>query len=353
GGTVIGSARCLDFRERWGRLKAAQNLIHWGITNLIAIGGDGSLTGANCFRQEWPSLVRELLDKGTISKEKQNQYSHINIVGLVGSIDNDFCGTDMTIGVDTALHRILEAVDSIMTTAVSHKRAFVLEIMGRNCGYLALAAGIACEASVIFIAEDPPLGDWRQYLCDNLMEKSKSGESRRTHIVLVAEGAIDREGNPIKCNDVQKVLSERMKMDVRVTVLGHVQRGGNASAFDRLLASRMGAEAVLALLDATPTTPACVICLDGSDIVRVPLLKAVQRTRRVAELMAERKFEEVVQLRGRLESTELLAVREINSNCSIIDGMGSKSSPSLHAHADFKSADHQHHHRPLLYHVDQ
>ncbi|XP_055861405.1 ATP-dependent 6-phosphofructokinase-like isoform X2 [Biomphalaria glabrata] len=299
GGTLIGSARCMDFRERWGRLKAAQNLIQWGITNLIAIGGDGSLTGANCFRQEWPSLVRELFDKALISKEKQAQFSHLNIVGLVGSIDNDFCGTDMTIGVDTALHRILEAVDNIMTTAVSHKRAFVLEIMGRTCGYLALAAGIACEASVIFIPEDPPAGDWRQYLCDNLMEKSKSGESRRTHIVLVAEGAVDREGNPIKCNDVQKVLSDQMKMDVRVTVLGHVQRGGNASAFDRLLGSRMGAEAVLALMDAAPTTPACVICLDGSDIVRVPLLKAVQRTRRVAELMAERKFDEVLQLRGR------------------------------------------------------
>ncbi|CAL1529914.1 unnamed protein product [Lymnaea stagnalis] len=299
GGTVIGSARCMDFKERWGRLKAAQNLIYWGITNLIAIGGDGSLTGANCFRLEWPSLVRELVDKDMISKDKIAQCSHLNIVGLVGSIDNDFCGTDMTIGVDSALHRIQEAVDSIMTTAVSHKRGFVLEIMGRNCGYLPLAAGISSEATAIFIPEDPPVGDWRQALCDQMTEKSKSGEVRRTHIILVAEGAIDREGNAIKCYDVQKVLTDQMKMDVRVTVLGHVQRGGNASAFDRLLATRMGAEAVLALMDATPTTPACVICLDGSDIVRRHLLNAVQKTKKVVELMGERRFEDVVQLRGR------------------------------------------------------
>ncbi|XP_059171903.1 ATP-dependent 6-phosphofructokinase-like isoform X2 [Physella acuta] len=299
GGTVIGSARCMEFKERWGRLKAAQNLIHWGITNLIAIGGDGSLTGADLFRQEWPSLVRELVDKEILTKDKLSQFGSINIVGLVGSIDNDFCGTDMTIGVDSALHRIQEAVDNIMTTAVSHKRAFVLEIMGRMCGFLPLAAGISSEATFIFIPEEPPLGDWRQLLCEQMMEKSKSGEVRRTHIILVAEGAIDSEGNQIKCTDVQKVLTDRMKMDVRVTVLGHVQRGGNASAFDRILATRMGAEAVLALLDTPPNSPASVICLDGNDIVRVPLMKAVEKTKLVGEKMAEKNFEEVVTLRGR------------------------------------------------------
>ncbi|XP_059171907.1 ATP-dependent 6-phosphofructokinase-like isoform X4 [Physella acuta] len=212
GGTVIGSARCMEFKERWGRLKAAQNLIHWGITNLIAIGGDGSLTGADLFRQEWPSLVRELVDKEILTKDKLSQFGSINIVGLVGSIDNDFCGTDMTIGVDSALHRIQEAVDNIMTTAVSHKRAFVLEIMGRMCGFLPLAAGISSEATFIFIPEEPPLGDWRQLLCEQMMEKSKSGEVRRTHIILVAEGAIDSEGNQIKCTDVQKtkLVGEKM-----------------------------------------------------------------------------------------------------------------------------------------------
>ncbi|GFR67568.1 ATP-dependent 6-phosphofructokinase, partial [Elysia marginata] len=236
GGTEIGSARCMEFKERPGRLKAAKNLVQLGITNLIAIGGDGSLTGANMFRQEWPSLLRELIDTGHIGPEKLNSCSHLNIVGLVGSIDNDFCGTDMTIGVDTALHRILESVDEIMTTAVSHKRAFVLEIMGRMCGYLPLVAGISSEASMVFIPEDPPTGDWRQSLCDDIREKSKA-DARRTQIVLVAEGAIDRFGNTIKCADVQRVLADRMNLDVRVTVLGHVQRGGKASAFDRIIVS--------------------------------------------------------------------------------------------------------------------
>lgn len=116
-GTEIGSARCKEFRERTGRLKAAHNLIKFGITNLVVIGGDGSLTGADLFRQEWSSLVEELLKDGKITPTQAKTCAHLNIVGMVGSIDNDFCGTDMTIGTDSALHRILEAIDAIVTTA--------------------------------------------------------------------------------------------------------------------------------------------------------------------------------------------------------------------------------------------
>ncbi|MBN3293162.1 PFKAP protein, partial [Polypterus senegalus] len=117
GGTVIGSARCKEFRTHEGRLKAAYNLVQRGITNLCVIGGDGSLTGANLFREEWSGLLDELLQAGKIDNEAVLKYSHLNIVGMVGSIDNDFCGTDMTIGTDSALHRIIEVVDAIMTTA--------------------------------------------------------------------------------------------------------------------------------------------------------------------------------------------------------------------------------------------
>ena len=138
GGTVIGSARCKDFREREGRLKAAKNLIDRGITNLVVIGGDGSLTGADRFRQEWSSLLEELEKDSRISGEQKTKYAHLHIVGMVGSIDNDFCGTDMTIGTDSALHRIVEAVDAIIPTACSHQRTFIMEVMGRHCGYLAL-----------------------------------------------------------------------------------------------------------------------------------------------------------------------------------------------------------------------
>ncbi len=138
GGTVIGSARCKEFRERSGRLKAAKNLIDRGITNLVVIGGDGSLTGANMFRQDWPGLLNDLVQQGQITEDIREKYSHLNIVGMVGSIDNDFCGTDMTIGTDTALHRIVEAVDAIIPTADSHQRTFIMEVMGRHCGYLAL-----------------------------------------------------------------------------------------------------------------------------------------------------------------------------------------------------------------------
>lgn len=134
GGTVIGSARCMDFKERKGRLQAAENLIKKGITNLVVIGGDGSLTGANLFRQEWGSLLDELVKEKRITQENRIKYKSLHIAGMVGSIDNDFCGTDMTIGTDSALHRIIEAIDAIVSTAYSHQRTFIMEVMGRHCG---------------------------------------------------------------------------------------------------------------------------------------------------------------------------------------------------------------------------
>jgi len=125
----------MDFKERVGRLKAACNLVKRGITNLVVIGGDGSLTGANLFRQEWSSLLDELLQTSQINKAEREKYKQLNIVGMVGSIDNDFCGTDMTIGTDSALHRIMDAIDAIVSTAYSHQRTFIMEVMGRHCGY--------------------------------------------------------------------------------------------------------------------------------------------------------------------------------------------------------------------------
>ncbi|VDK55327.1 unnamed protein product [Gongylonema pulchrum] len=135
GGTVIGSARCKAFMQREGRLKAAANLIQHGISALVCIGGDGSLTGANTFRNEWPSLIEELLQKKLITEEQAGKCKSIQIVGIVGSIDNDFCGTDMTIGTDTALHRITEAVDSVRSTAHSHQRSFVIEVLFHGTFY--------------------------------------------------------------------------------------------------------------------------------------------------------------------------------------------------------------------------
>ena len=138
GGTIIGTARSEEFRTRDGRRKSASNLIQMGINGLIVIGGDGSLIGAHIFRQEWQSLVSELVVSGEISAETAASQASLLIVGMVGSIDNDFLGTDMTIGTDSALHRITEAIDAISSTAASHQRTFIVKVMGRNCGYLAL-----------------------------------------------------------------------------------------------------------------------------------------------------------------------------------------------------------------------
>merc|ERR1711970_168639 len=297
GGTVIGSARCMDFRAREGRTKAAYNLVKLGITNLCVIGGDGSLTGANQFRTEWSELLADLMKAGKITAEEAKQSSHLNIVGMVGSIDNDFCGTDMTIGTDSALHRIIEVVYAITTTAQSHQRTFILEVMGRHCGYLALVTALACGADWVFIPEMPPEDQWQEHLCRRLAEQRKRG--CRLNVIIVAEGAISKDGTPITSEEIKTLVTDKLGFDTRVTVLGHVQRGGTPSAFDRILGSRMGVEAVMALLEATPETPAAVVSLSGNHAVRLPLMECVQATKDVTAAMHEGRFEDAIKLRGK------------------------------------------------------
>ncbi|XP_041816859.1 ATP-dependent 6-phosphofructokinase, platelet type isoform X3 [Chelmon rostratus] len=316
GGTVIGSARCKEFRTHEGRLKAAHNLVQHGITNLCVIGGDGSLTGANLFREEWSGLLGELVEQGSIEADAIQKYSALHIVGMVGSIDNDFCGTDMTIGTDSALHRIIEVVDAIMTTAQSHQRTFVLEVMGRHCGYLALVSALACGADWVLIPEMPPEDGWEDKMCQKL-SANRAG-MKRLNIIIVAEGAIDRSNMPITTDYIKNLVVKCLGFDTRVTILGHVQRGGTPSAFDRILASRMGVEAVLALLETTANTPACVVSLCGNQSVRLPLMECVQMTQEVQKAMDEKRFEEAVKLRGRsfennLKTYKLLAHRKPES----------------------------------------
>ncbi|XP_012689730.1 ATP-dependent 6-phosphofructokinase, platelet type isoform X5 [Clupea harengus] len=320
GGTVIGSARCKEFRARDGRLKAAHNLVQHGITNLCVIGGDGSLTGANLFREEWSGLLAELVEQGLIDEEAAQRYSALHIVGMVGSIDNDFCGTDMTIGTDSALHRIIEVVDAIMTTAQSHQRTFVLEVMGRHCGYLALVSALACGADWVLIPEMPPEDGWEDKMCQKL-SANRAG-MKRLNIIIIAEGAIDFKNKPITAGYVKDLVVRCLGFDTRVTILGHVQRGGTPSAFDRILASRMGVEAVMALLETTANTPAYVVSLCGNQSVRLPLMECVQMTQEVQKAMDEKRFEEAVKLRGRsfennLKTYKLLAHRKPESDLPV------------------------------------
>ncbi|XP_045320425.1 ATP-dependent 6-phosphofructokinase, platelet type isoform X4 [Leopardus geoffroyi] len=325
GGTIIGSARCKAFRTREGRLKAAGNLVQRGITNLCVIGGDGSLTGANIFRKEWSGLLKELAENGDIDREEVQKHAYLNVVGMVGSIDNDFCGTDMTIGTDSALHRIIEVVDAIMTTAQSHQRTFVLEVMGRHCGYLALVSALACGADWVFLPESPPEEGWQENMCIKLSENR--ARKKRLNIIIVAEGAIDTQNKPITSEQIKELVVTQLGYDTRVTILGHVQRGGTPSAFDRILASRMGVEAVVALLQATPETPACVVSLSGNQAVRLPLVECVQMTQDVQKAMDERRFKDAVRLRGRsfesnLNTYKRLAIKMPDdqipkSNCNV------------------------------------
>ncbi len=297
GGTIIGTARSEEFRTREGRQKAARNLLHHGINHLVIIGGDGSLTGANLFRSEWKEHLHELVEQGEIKPELAEMYPHLVIAGLVGSIDNDMFGTDMTIGADTALHRITEAIDAISSTAASHQRSFIVEVMGRNCGYLALMSALATGADWVLIPENPPdVDDWEETMCSRLIAGRKAG--RRDTIVVIAEGARDRHGNPIKSSYLAEVLSRAMKEEVRITVLGHVQRGGSPSAFDRNLGTLLGYAAVETVLKSEPEMVPQVIGLRGNRITHTPLMECVDKTREITRLVDENKYSQAMGLRG-------------------------------------------------------
>ncbi|MGB1252444.1 MAG: 6-phosphofructokinase [Candidatus Promineifilaceae bacterium] len=297
GGTIIGTARCQPFRSRDGRRLAVLNLVQRGIDSLVVCGGDGSLTGANLFRQEWPSLVAELVQQGKITIGTAKQHAELTIAGLAGSIDNDLCGTDMTIGADTALHRITQAIDQISSTAASHQRAFVIEVMGRNCGYLAMMSAIASGADWALIPESPPnLDNWEDKMCEVLRLGRVKG--RRDSIVVVAEGARDRHGVPISAEYVKQIIEERLNEDVRITILGHVQRGGSPSIYDRNLSTLTAAAAVRAVLDPQNYGQAKLVGTLGNKISLIPLEEALAQTKKVYEAIQTRDFDRAIALRG-------------------------------------------------------
>lgn len=233
GGTILQTARSQEFRTEEGQKKAVSNLEKYGIEGLVVIGGDGSLSGAKVLDEKYG----------------------IKSVGIPGSIDNDIYGTDVSLGVDTALNVIMDSIDMINNTASSHGRTFVIEVMGRHCGYLAVMAGIATGADAVIIPEvKPDLAG----IAEKFKKRALDGKTR--NILIVAEGA----GSAY---DFGKKLQEAGTFDARITVLGHVQRGGFPSYFDRVLGSRMGAAAVEGLKNGKT---AVMTGLQGNKIEFVP-----------------------------------------------------------------------------------
>ena len=214
GGTALYSARCPEFKTKEGQMKGIEQLKKFGIDALVVIGGDGSYMGA-----------KALTEHG------------FPCVGVPGTIDNDIPGTEFTIGFDTALNTVIDAIDKIRDTATSHERAYVVEVMGRNAGDIALWAGLAGGAESILIPEE-------HYDINDIVSKLKRGHERgkKHSIIIVAEGI----GSAV---DIGKQIEEMTSFDTRVTVLGHTQRGGSPTAVDRVLASRLGAKAVELLLE--------------------------------------------------------------------------------------------------------
>lgn len=247
GGTILKTARCKEFATPEGRKRAYDNLLRAEIDALVVIGGDGTLTGARIFAEEYD----------------------IPIVGLPGTIDNDLGGTDSTIGYDTALNTIVEAVDKIRDTATSHERLFFVEVMGHMAGYLALNSAIASGAEAAIIPEMETEIDQLADLINRGFRKSKSSA-----IVLVAENP--ETGGAMGL--AQRIKEEFEQYDARVTILGHLQRGGSPTAADRILASRMGAQAITALSEGQRNV---MIGIKNGELVYVPFSKATTHTKTI------------------------------------------------------------------------
>jgi 6-phosphofructokinase 1 len=241
GGTILKTARCDEFRTKEGRAKAYQNLVDYKIDALVVIGGDGTFTGADIFSKEYD----------------------IPVVGLPGTIDNDLEGTDLTIGYDTAINTVVNAVDKIRDTAESHDRLFIVEVMGRDSGLIALRSGIGVGAEAILIPE-------AKTSVDELITRLHHGrKDKASKIIVVAEG--DEAGGAYKVGEVLK--EEFPSYDIRISVLGHIQRGGKPSCMDRVLASRLGVAAVEGLLEGKTGVMAGQI---NREIVFTPFSKAIK-----------------------------------------------------------------------------
>ena len=247
GGTILKTARCQEFTTPEGRKQAYENMKAAGIDALVVIGGDGSLTGAETFAREFD----------------------VPIVGLPGTIDNDLGGTDSTIGYDTALNTIMEAVDKLRDTASSHERLFFVEVMGRNAGFLALNSAIASGAEAAIIPEIDTEVDQLAELISRGFRKSMNSA-----IVLVAESP--KTGGAMGL--AERVKQEFPEYDARVTILGHIQRGGSPTAVDRNLASRMGAAAVEALMEGQRNV---MIGIKNGELVYVPIRKAINHDKTI------------------------------------------------------------------------
>lgn len=253
GGTILKTARCMEFMTPEGRKQAYENMQKEQMDALVVIGGDGSLTGANIFALEY----------------------NIPIVGLPGTIDNDLNGTDVTIGYDTALNTIMEAMDKIRDTANSHERLFFVEVMGHNSGFLALNSAIASGAEAAIIPEISIEKDQLAELIEYGFRKSKNSS-----LVLVAEN--DVTGGALKL--AERMKTEYPQYDVRVSILGHMQRGGSPTAKDRILASRMGYAAIQALLENQRNV---MIGIRNEEIVYVPFSKAIKKEKVVSKEMID------------------------------------------------------------------
>lgn len=351
GGTFLLSARSEKFMTREGRKEAAYNLFIRRINSLVVIGGDGSLTGAMKLKDEYEELCKELIKENRVSLEaienlkktkeaskqrckdksnlkeilrnsnssstrtdsreeeilikfeesdsseefnneiEDNSRFNLDIIGIPGTIDNDVIGVDFSLGANTALTRIMEVVEKLNSTMRSHKRIFVLECMGRDCGWLTLMAGFAVESSCILIPENANL-DWQDKMLESMRTVYSINDSKK--FIFLCEGAKDSNGKKIEASEIINLLKKE-KMSARPLTIGHIQRGGTTCAFDRTLGTLSGMHAVHCILN-RPQKPELIGMKDG-EICILDLAKIIKNTMEVRKKLKERKFEEVLSAR--------------------------------------------------------
>ncbi|EPR80071.1 Phosfructokinase [Spraguea lophii 42_110] len=269
GGTFLQSARSKRFMAREGRKQAVFNLVKRNIGGLIVIGGDGSLTGALILKNEFKGFVNELIAEGKLEKDSVDE--DLSIITIPASIDNDIPLADTTIGSDSALHRVIESVDTLTTTMESHRRAIVIEVMGRHCGWIALMSAVATAADYVFLPERP--ADWKTESVNAIKKARKFG--KRGVFLVLSEGAVDINGEIIKPEEVKSLL-EKNDIETRILRLGHLQRGGAPSAFDRIQATLLGCKAVEILLTRYNIEPIMMADQKG-EIKAVPLIEVIKK----------------------------------------------------------------------------
>lgn len=312
GGTFLSSARSTKFLNKEGRKIATYNLAKRGIEGLIVLGGDGSIKGSIVFKNEWKQNLTELIEEEKIEYGMKDL--RLKIIAIPASIDNDISNTDMTLGADSALNRAVDSITSLTTTMLSHKRSFIIEVMGKRCGWIALMVGLAVGSDFIFTPEAPH-ENWKDKMIEAV--RAAKEEGKIGSFIVVSEGALDINGNKIEAAEVRKEIEDRLGIECRVMKLGHIQRGGRPSAYDRILSTILGCKAVERMLGDTDDEP-LMMTLRNGEYSSISLLKVLDENENMGMIQKKMEFDRILEMRGKLFNRAYKITEQLRTPTQIV-----------------------------------